>query len=79
MKNILIVSLLIISIQTLGYRYLKSTNIGLPVQPQHINYLQSDLLVTQTDDQIVVWNLTTLQVVQSFTSDTDTPDVQIAG
>ncbi len=73
---LLILALFIAHFQ--AFRLLKKDTLPIAGSPDHISYLGVDLLATQTGASIVVYNLTTNKVVQTFTSDTDTPDMQVS-
>lgn len=73
---------LLVLVLTLGlcgaFRVLSRDSFDLGQVPDSISYLGPHLLVVQVGSNISVYNTQTHQVVQTFQSDQESPDVQVA-
>jgi L-asparaginase/Glu-tRNA(Gln) amidotransferase subunit D len=61
-----------------AFRLLSRDRLSLPQLPNSIFFLKPNLLVAQTGSTIQLYNTTSKTVVETFTSDSADPQVQIA-
>lgn len=74
MKELL---LLLLIVPIIAYRFLSSRQTNLSSLPDNLYYISDDLMVVQTGANITIFNSTNDQSLNTFTADSENPDVQI--